>query len=109
MKTGNFSLDITEHKQATDIQAFLARTSGRSPEETFFHVLARYLAEALDVFYVCIDRLEGDGLTARTLAVWCDGHFEVNVSYALKDTPLRRCRRQAGLLLSRQRLRVLPA
>jgi PAS domain S-box-containing protein len=39
------------------------------------------------MFYVCIDRLEGDGLTARTLAVWCDGHFEDNLSYALKDTP----------------------
>jgi PAS domain S-box-containing protein len=81
------NLDITEHKQAADVQAFLARTSGRSPDETFFHVLARYLAETLDVFYVCIDRLEGDGLTARTLAVWCDGQFEDNVSYALRDTP----------------------
>jgi hypothetical protein len=39
------------------------------------------------MFYVCIDRLEGDGLTARTLAIWCDGHFEDNLSYALKDTP----------------------
>jgi PAS domain S-box-containing protein len=37
--------------------------------------------------FVCIDRLEGDGLTARTVAVWCDGHFEDNVTYALKDTP----------------------
>jgi signal transduction histidine kinase len=26
-------------------------------------------------------------LTARTVAVWCDGHFEDNVTYALKDTP----------------------
>jgi signal transduction histidine kinase/ActR/RegA family two-component response regulator len=39
------------------------------------------------MFYVCIDRLEGDGLTARTLAIWCDDHFEDNVTYALKDTP----------------------
>jgi PAS domain S-box-containing protein len=37
--------------------------------------------------FVCIDRLEGDGLTAQTLAVWCDGAFQDNVSYALKDTP----------------------
>jgi len=81
------SLDITERKQAGDVQAFLASTSGRSREETFFHALARYLAETLDMFYVCIDRLEGDGLTARTLAVWCDGHFEDDLSYALKDTP----------------------
>ena len=47
----------------------------------------RYLAETLDMGYVCIDRLEGDGLTARTVAVWNDGKFEDNVSYALKDTP----------------------
>ncbi|MEI7671954.1 MAG: PAS domain S-box protein, partial [Deltaproteobacteria bacterium] len=26
-------------------------------------------------------------MTARTVAVWCDGKFEDNVSYALKDTP----------------------
>ena len=39
------------------------------------------------MFYVCIDVLEGDGLTARTLAVWCDGQFDDNLSYALKDTP----------------------
>ncbi|MEI6305590.1 MAG: ATP-binding protein, partial [Deltaproteobacteria bacterium] len=26
-------------------------------------------------------------LTARTVAVWSDGHFEDNVTYALKDTP----------------------
>jgi len=37
--------------------------------------------------FVCIDRLEGEGLTAQTLAVWCDGHFQDNVRYALKDTP----------------------
>ena len=37
--------------------------------------------------FVCIDRLEGDGLTARTLAVYHDGQFEDNVAYALKDTP----------------------
>jgi PAS domain S-box-containing protein len=37
--------------------------------------------------FVCIDRLEGDGLNARTVAVWSDGQFEDNVTYALKDTP----------------------
>ncbi|MFZ4437833.1 MAG: PAS domain S-box protein, partial [Syntrophales bacterium] len=53
----------------------------------FFEALARYLAQNLGMDYVCIDRLEGDELTARTVAVWCDGHFEDNVTYALKDTP----------------------
>ncbi len=79
--------DVTERKEAEEVQAFLAQTSSSVSEPSFFHALARYLAEHLDVFFVCIDRLEGDGLNARTLAVWCDGQFEDNVTYALKDTP----------------------
>ncbi len=79
--------DITERRKAEELQAFLAQTSSATAREPFFHLLARYLAESLGVFYVCIDRLEGDGLTASTLAIWCDGHFEDNVSYALEDTP----------------------
>jgi PAS domain S-box-containing protein len=81
------NLDITERKQAAELQAFLAQTSSAVSDSSFFETLARYLAESLDVFYVCIDRLEGDGLNARTLAIWCDGHFEDNVTYALQDTP----------------------
>jgi len=34
--------------------------------------------------FVCIDRLVGDGLRARTLAVYFDGKFEDNIEYALK-------------------------
>lgn len=79
--------DITERKQMEQIQAFLAQTVTTVEDPSFFHALARFLAELLDMFYVCIDRLEGDGLRARTLAVWSDGRFEDNVTYALKDTP----------------------
>lgn len=79
--------NINERKQIEDIQAFLAQTTCGAQEEPFFRVLARYLSKKLDMFYVCIDRLEGEGLTARTVAVWCDDHFEDNVTYALKDTP----------------------
>ncbi|WP_295444388.1 ATP-binding protein [uncultured Thiodictyon sp.] len=79
--------DITERKQIEDVQAFLAQTSSTATDASFFHALARHLAERLGVFYVCIDRLEGDGLNARTLAIWCDGHFEDNMTYALRDTP----------------------
>ena len=53
----------------------------------FFHELAQYLAQVLGMDFVCIDRLEGDGLTAQTVAVYFDGHFEDNISYSLKDTP----------------------
>ncbi|MDD2898136.1 MAG: response regulator [Desulfuromonadaceae bacterium] len=66
---------------------FLEQTSSRPLDEPYFNRLAHYLAKSLDMDFVCIDRLEGDGLTARTVAVWCDGSFEDNVTYALKDTP----------------------
>jgi PAS domain S-box-containing protein len=77
--------DITERKQMEDAQLFLVQC-GYSGED-FFQLLARYLAESLDVAYVCIDRLLGDALTAQTVAVYFDGKFEDNVIYALKDTP----------------------
>ncbi|MCY2988745.1 MAG: PAS domain S-box protein [Planctomycetota bacterium] len=80
-------VDITLRKQYEALQAFLAHTSGGTAEEPFFQMLARHLAQSLGMDFVCIDRLEGDGCTARTEAVWCDGHFEDNVTYALKDTP----------------------
>ena len=79
--------DIAERKRLEDVQLFLAQTSSGSGDEPFFKALARYLAQSLRMDFVCIDRLEGDGLNARTVAVWCDGHFEDNVTYALKDTP----------------------
>jgi PAS domain S-box-containing protein len=79
--------DISERKMLAEFQAFLGSTSAGFAGEAFFPALARYLSGALDMFYVCIDRLEGDGMTAQTLAVWCDGQFQDNVSYQLRDTP----------------------
>ncbi len=79
--------DITERKQLEDVQAFLAQHEGAVVGESFFEALASYLARILAMDFVCIDRLEGDGLTAQTVAVWCDGKFEDNTAYALKDTP----------------------
>jgi PAS domain-containing protein len=81
------ALDITARRESDAVLTFLARYSDAKPGEGFFAALARYLAMNLGMDFVCIDRLEGDGLTARTLAVWSDGKFEDNVSYALKDTP----------------------
>jgi len=78
--------DLTRHHRTEEVLAFLA-TGALGPDEDFFQSLARFLAGQFAVEYVCIDTLEGDGLTAKTLAVWCDGRFEDNVSYALKDTP----------------------
>jgi len=80
-------VDINEQKKMEILEDFLARTPGDATSDSFFQQLAVHLAATLDMFYVCIDRLEGDGLTATTLAIWCEDHFEDNVSYALKDTP----------------------
>ena len=79
--------DITERKKTEEVQTFLAKTSSGPADQPFFEALARFLAQSLGMFYVCIDHLEGDGLNAQTLAIWCDGRFEDNVTYALKDTP----------------------
>ena len=78
--------DITERKQTEKALTFLTQC-GLGPGEDFFHSLARYLAENLDMDFVCIDRLEGDALTAQTVAVFFEGKFQDNTSYALKDTP----------------------
>ena len=101
--------DITERKQVEKVQTFLAQTSSSPADEPFFNALARYLAESLSMDFVCIDRLEEEGLTARTVAVWCDGHFEDNVTYTLKDTPCGEVVGQDGLLLPSQRMPILPA
>jgi PAS domain S-box-containing protein len=79
--------DITERKAIEQSLTFLATYGNARSGKDFFEDLAEYLAENLKMDFVCIDRLEGDGLNARTLAVYFDGHFEDNITYALKDTP----------------------
>ncbi|MEF8766985.1 MAG: EAL domain-containing protein [Candidatus Accumulibacter phosphatis] len=79
--------DISEHQQIEDARHFLLECGNRHASEDFFKSLAQYLAQSLQMDYVCIDRLEGDSLHAHTLAVYADGAFEDNVSYALQDTP----------------------
>jgi PAS domain S-box-containing protein len=79
--------DITERKRMEEAQEFLSRCGYQSSSEDFFQALARYLAQSLRMDFVCIDRLVGDGLAAQTVAMYCDGKFEDNVAYDLKDTP----------------------
>jgi PAS domain S-box-containing protein len=79
--------DITERKLIEDTQTFMLGCGLPGTGEDFFESLARYLAETLSMDYVCIDRLEGDGLMAQTVAIYNEGGFESNVLYALKDTP----------------------
>jgi two-component system CheB/CheR fusion protein len=79
--------DITERKKIEDAQLFLVQSGWLASGEDFFKSLARYLAENLGMDYVCIDRLQGEGLAAQTMAIYFAGKFEDNVSYTLKDTP----------------------
>jgi two-component system CheB/CheR fusion protein len=79
--------DVTERKKIEDAQLFVLQSGWIASGEDFFKSLARYLAENLDMDYVCIDRLEGNELAAQTVAVYFDGNFQDNVRYTLKDTP----------------------
>ncbi|MDO8310491.1 MAG: PAS domain S-box protein, partial [Sideroxyarcus sp.] len=81
------AMDITERKQIEAVLKFLAESGYKHRKENFFQALAEFLAQTMAMDYVCIDRLEGDNLTARTLAIYFDGKFEDNASYTLKDTP----------------------
>jgi PAS domain S-box-containing protein len=80
-------VDITERKLIERTQMFLLNSGWSIAGEDFFSALVRYLAQILDMDYVCIYRLEGDGLAVRTEAVYSDGKFEDNLVYTLKDTP----------------------
>jgi PAS domain S-box-containing protein len=79
--------DISDRKQIDDVQQFLLQCGRQPAREDFFSALARYLAQSLAMDFVCIDRLVGEGLSARTVAMYYDGKFQDNIEYALKDTP----------------------
>jgi PAS domain S-box-containing protein len=80
-------VDITERKLISDTQDFLLRNNVLGSGEEFFKSLAVFIAKILKMDYVCIDKLEGDNLTATTVAVFNDGKFDPNISYSLKETP----------------------
>jgi PAS domain S-box-containing protein len=80
-------IDITERKSIEDAQNFLLQCGYTGSGDDFFRSLARYLSESLDMEYICIDRLAGDGLRAETVAVYNSGIFEPNATYTLKETP----------------------
>ena len=60
-------VDITERKQIENAQLFLQQCGWSTSGEDFFRALARYLAETLDMDYVCIDRLRGTAWPPRRL------------------------------------------
>ncbi len=83
---GSFE-DVTEKRTIDATMEFLAERNWRLSGEQFFSALARFLSEALDMEFIWISRLQDDGLTARTLALYRHGRFEDNIDYPLKDTP----------------------
>lgn len=79
--------NISKRKHTQNCMSFLAQTVTLQSGENFFHKLAEFLSESLAMDYICIDFLESNNLTARTVAIYFDGKFEDNVSYTLHDTP----------------------
>ncbi len=79
--------DITAQKQTEEVLTFLADYTNTDSKRSFFNHLALFLGTHTGMDFVCIDRLEGDGLNATTLSVWHDGVFEDNVKYSLNQTP----------------------
>ncbi len=79
--------DITVQKQTEEVLTFLADYTKTDSKRSFFDDLALFLGTHTGMEFVCIDRLEGDGLDATTLSVWHDGVFEDNVKYSLNQTP----------------------
>ena len=77
----------TIQQQIEDIQSFLLGFGWAKTGKNFFEALTEYLANILDMDFVCIDRLVEDGLEAQTVAIHYDGHFEDNMVYKLEDTP----------------------
>jgi signal transduction histidine kinase len=80
-------IDLVERRPLEDALTFLVRCGAPDSGEDFFAALAKYLAQHLQMDYVCIDRLEEGHLSAHTLAVYYDRQIEDNVTYTLLDTP----------------------
>ncbi len=82
----SLAVDITERKRIEEAQMFLSQCGYLKPDEDFFTSLASYLAQSLNMDYVCIHRLLDDGLSAQTVAIYCNGKFKDNLVHTLKET-----------------------
>ena len=80
--------DVTMVKQIDDAQTFLLGCSWSKSGMDFFHALAEYLGKSLGMDYVSIDKLLDDNQDAQTVAVYCDGHFNSNSRYKIKESAL---------------------
>ncbi|MDD2463011.1 MAG: PAS domain S-box protein [Desulfobulbus sp.] len=82
-----FAVDITEKKRLEQVQNFLAQASSGYGDAPFFHVLIRYLAEHLNMDFVCVSELQDEARSARIVAAWRDGQIIDNFTYCLEETP----------------------
>jgi PAS domain S-box-containing protein len=79
--------DIDNRKKIEETQRFLLEYDRSASGEDFFKVLVRFLVELLQIDSACVGRLEADGLSAQTVAVFQDGEFAENLTYILQGTP----------------------
>ncbi len=86
-RTVVISHDITEVKKTEDIQLFLITSSSLFSGEDFFRMLVGNLAQTLEVEYVSVGRLTGEGSSVKTVAVYYEGELDWDREYTLKDTP----------------------
>ena len=80
--------DTTDRRQIADALMFLLQCGSGESGEDFFQALVRFLAEKLDMDYVCIERLEKDGVSTQAVALFRDGCLDSsNGCMLLQDTP----------------------
>ncbi len=79
--------DVTGLKLMDETLRFVAQQGWSAGTEGFFDALVRFLGEKLHIEYVLIDRLDDDGKSAETIALYAKGAIEPNLRYALRGTP----------------------
>lgn len=76
-----------ERKRVDAALLFVAQRGWQTGGEDFFHALAQFLGEQLDMDYALIDRFGEDPGMAETVALYAKGAIKPNLCYALKGTP----------------------
>jgi len=89
LKMAGISSNINERKRNEQVLRVIAEChSGGGASKTIFHSIVRELGLAKGVRLAIIAKVEaGEAKFVETLAVWQDGDFAKNFSYALEGTP----------------------
>ena len=89
LKMAGISTDINEHKRNAQVLQVIAEChSGGGASKTIFHSIVRELGLAKGVRLAFIAKVDaGETKFVETLAVWRDGDFAKDFSYALAGTP----------------------